>query len=612
MMIYWSRIPAKKEIKMVKWYRSKKVATGLIVTLIVLAMMSSHLVLASSTVVSISNASADPYDTTTVPISITDVTDLGAATIWLSYDKDVVEVDSVGVGDLGSITYGINNADGITKMSWASATGYTGTYVFAYITLHAVGSVCETSPLDLDVRELADTSANPIVHAVADGEFQVTGTMLCTSPDPPAHDFGTVPEGEERSWSFDIINCCTGTLTWDVTDDQPWITVTPASGSTTTETDTVTVDIDTTGLECGITHTGTITVTSNDGTKNGTITVHVPCGVLPDLVITDKSENWQDGKFTVSYKVYNAGEGDAAASEAMLFIDDNDVEHQDTPTLALGESTEEMTFTTEIDYPCGGIVTIKVCADNWNVVDESDETNNCEINIVEPAAGVCCPDPDVSISDQGVTDDPASDPDTYDPTNMPPDVTYENAKGFHLEATGSDGSYEFFVTFETPVENGFTLYKLPSWTEVAYTLVGPNTIRVELNIIGGVLDPAFILAGSASSACFIATAAYGTAMAEEIQILREFRDGYLLTNPLGKGLVDFYYKVSPPIAEFITEHPSLKPIVRAGLLPAVATSTVAVNTAPVEKAAIAGLLALISVALVVWATRWRGRDPEHT
>jgi uncharacterized repeat protein (TIGR02543 family) len=112
--------------------------------------------------------------------------------------------------------------------------------------------------------------------------------------------------------------------------------------------------------------------------------------------------------------------------------------------------------------------------------------------------------------------------------------------------------------------------------------------------------------------CFIATAAYGTPMAKEIEILREFRDEYLLTNPVGQALVDFYYKVSPPLAEFIIEHPPLKPVVRAGLLPAVAMSTVAVNTTPADKMAIVGLLALVSVALAVWATSWRGRDPEHS
>jgi hypothetical protein len=100
-------------------------------------------------------------------------------------------------------------------------------------------------------------------------------------------------------------------------------------------------------------------------------------------------------------------------------------------------------------------------------------------------------------------------------------------------------------------------------------------------------------------------------MAEEIQVLREFRDEYLLTNLLGQALVDFYYRVSPPIAEFITEHPSLKSIVRAGLAPAVAMSTIAVNTTLAEKTAIAGLLVLVSVALAIWATRRQGRGPEY-
>jgi hypothetical protein len=100
-------------------------------------------------------------------------------------------------------------------------------------------------------------------------------------------------------------------------------------------------------------------------------------------------------------------------------------------------------------------------------------------------------------------------------------------------------------------------------------------------------------------------------MAEEIGILREFRDEYLLTNTVGRALVDIYYRVSPPIAEFIIEHPSLKPIVRAGLLPTVAMSTVAVNTTPVEKMAIIGLLALVSVAVAIWATRRRSRGPGY-
>jgi hypothetical protein len=111
--------------------------------------------------------------------------------------------------------------------------------------------------------------------------------------------------------------------------------------------------------------------------------------------------------------------------------------------------------------------------------------------------------------------------------------------------------------------------------------------------------------------CFIATAAYGTPMAGEIQILREFRDEYLLPNPVGKALTNLYYEFSPPIAEFITEHPSLKPVVRAGLLPAVAMSTIAVNTSPAEKAAVIGLLVLVAAAVAISARRKRGSGREY-
>jgi hypothetical protein len=110
-----------------------------------------------------------------------------------------------------------------------------------------------------------------------------------------------------------------------------------------------------------------------------------------------------------------------------------------------------------------------------------------------------------------------------------------------------------------------------------------------------------------SGFCFVATATYGTPMAKEVQILREFRDGYLLSGRIGQALVGLYYRGSPPIAEFITAHPTLKPIVRAALVPAVAISTIAVNTTLAEKVAVIGILALTSIAVVLWAMRQRAR-----
>ena len=110
--------------------------------------------------------------------------------------------------------------------------------------------------------------------------------------------------------------------------------------------------------------------------------------------------------------------------------------------------------------------------------------------------------------------------------------------------------------------------------------------------------------------CFIATAAYGTPMAEEIQVLRDFRDAYLVTHPAGKAFVDLYYNVSPPMATFINERPGLKPVVRAGLSPVVAMSTLAVNSTAAQRATLAGLVVLASVAGLAWAIWW-GRKTEH-
>jgi len=66
--------------------------------------------------------------------------------------------------------------------------------------------------------------------------------------------------------------------------------------------------------------------------------------------------------------------------------------------------------------------------------------------------------------------------------------------------------------------------------------------------------------------CFIASAAYGTGTAEQINVLREFRDVILLGSGLGAEFVSLYYRISPPIAEVIWQHDFLRTAVRVGFI----------------------------------------------
>jgi lysophospholipase L1-like esterase len=78
--------------------------------------------------------------------------------------------------------------------------------------------------------------------------------------------------------------------------------------------------------------------------------------------------------------------------------------------------------------------------------------------------------------------------------------------------------------------------------------------------------------GGGGGGCFIATAAYGSPLEPHVKVLREFRDHFLLTNFVGKSFVNFYYAYSPPIAEFISTHESMRTIIPQSLLALVGMS----------------------------------------
>ncbi len=69
--------------------------------------------------------------------------------------------------------------------------------------------------------------------------------------------------------------------------------------------------------------------------------------------------------------------------------------------------------------------------------------------------------------------------------------------------------------------------------------------------------------------CFIATAAYGSALEPEVELLRRFRDGVLLRSVPGRMLTAFYYQASPALAQRLRAAEWARDMVRLSLGPLV-------------------------------------------
>lgn len=94
--------------------------------------------------------------------------------------------------------------------------------------------------------------------------------------------------------------------------------------------------------------------------------------------------------------------------------------------------------------------------------------------------------------------------------------------------------------------------------------------------------------GSLFSNCFIATAAYGSPMAPQVQALREFRDRKLMTNRIGRAFVTVYYAVSPPIAEAIRNHSTVRSAVRVALTPVLYLAQALCSDEPTLRGTVTG------------------------
>jgi len=134
-----------------------------------------------------------------------------------------------------------------------------------------------------------------------------------------------------------------------------------------------------------------------------------------------------------------------------------------------------------------------------------------------------------------------------DPDTCLPDV----ARGTSRDATEPySGGGDPDVDTETNAEEYDTIV----------TTGGGTLAQFIASALGGAVGD-----GGGGGGCLIASAAYGTPLANELQTIRNMRDTYMLNTIVGTMLSDTYYRLSPKLNTTIQGSASLTGLVRTSI-----------------------------------------------
>jgi hypothetical protein len=163
-------------------------------------------------------------------------------------------------------------------------------------------------------------------------------------------------------------------------------------------------------------------------------------------------------------------------------------------------------------------------------------------------------------------------------------AVFKNIAGTQTEITAnSDGTYTvagfgslsaatdevvLLVVNTTNVDNHKAAFSTDA-SLLPTTVTEPSNVPV--TIVSTTPAASTNTGGGGGGSCFIATAAFGSYLHPQVRILRHFRDRHLLTNAPGRAFVELYYRMSPPLADFIARHELLRSVARVALAPVIVT-----------------------------------------
>jgi chitinase len=194
------------------------------------------------------------------------------------------------------------------------------------------------------------------------------------------------------------------------------------------------------------------------------------------------------------------------------------------------------------------------------------------------------------------------DPDTItDAANRPADLIF-GLFSYRLRVTqpGTIATLKIYFSGEVFASDAFFKYDtINGWYDYSeHTTFNHDGQSVTLELKDGgygdsdglangiIVDPGGIASGESAyisaaadtegsgsgSGCFIATAAFGSKFEKHVRLLRRFRDLYLMPHRIGRAFVNAYYRFSPPVANVIADHKTVRVVIRWSLVPLIGLS----------------------------------------
>jgi len=353
----------------------------------------------------------------------------------------------------------------------------------------------------------------------------------------------------------------TATKDWTYTPEATTLELLPETGSNpldTTHDLTATVRDQFNNVMAGVDVTWGI---SGVGSFSGTPESQSDVNGQADAVITSS----ESGTSTVTCEVTGKPSVSDTATKDWTSVATYDLTMAADPAVG-GTATD---LTNESPYAEGTEVSIKAEANegyefvNWTApAGGFDDASAAETTFTMPAADVTVTANFVSevpmITTQAATGVSTGSA-TLNMNYTMGDLSQVEVRFAYKKSTDLAWSYIAWVSKTADGTHAEVLTELDSDTKYNFKAQLKGSATVEGTTLQFTTDKSSL---PPSEGCFIATAAYGTPSAEQIDVLREFRDMVLLESTAGSQFVALYYQLSPPVAEFIAGNELLRTMVR--------------------------------------------------